>query len=75
MNRFVRVVGGLRVDSYRVTTDPTPGYDVESLVTGAQPAIDPGGLPRVDGDAVSRAALTGEIGVVIRASDQLSAWL
>ncbi|MBE3097789.1 MAG: TonB-dependent receptor, partial [Planctomycetes bacterium] len=73
VNRFLRVVGGLRADSYRVTTDPTPGYDIGSLIAGAQPAIDPAGLPSVDGDAVSRAALTGEIGVVVRASDVVSA--
>jgi hemoglobin/transferrin/lactoferrin receptor protein len=61
----LRVLGGLRVDGYRVTTDPTPGYSVASLVTGAVPPIDPSTLPDIDGDRISRTAVTGEVGVVL----------
>lgn len=61
----LRLVGGLRVDGYRVTTDPTPGYSVASLVTGATPAIDPATLPNIDGDHLSRTAVTGEAGFVL----------
>lgn len=60
----VRLTGGLRVDSYRLVTQATPGYSIQSLVTGAVPAIDPDGLPNVNGDRLSRTALTGEAGVV-----------
>ena len=70
--RYLRIVGGLRADSYRVSTAPTPGYSFDSLVTGANPPIDPAGLPNVDGDTLSRAALTGEIGAVVRASEHVS---
>jgi outer membrane receptor protein involved in Fe transport len=62
---IVRLTGGLRVDRYRVTTDPTPGYDVQSLVTGAEPAIDPASLPSLAGEHLARNALTGEAGVVL----------
>jgi outer membrane receptor protein involved in Fe transport len=62
----------LRADRYSVVTDPTPGYGYDSLVAGAQPPIDPSTLPSLAGDRISRTALTGDIGVVIRASDQVS---
>ena len=68
----VRLTGGLRLDGYRVATDPTPGYDIESLVSGSTPAIDPATLPDVDGDSVSRTALTGEAGVVLWGSRPVS---
>jgi outer membrane receptor protein involved in Fe transport len=61
----VRLSGGLRLDAYRVVTDATPGYDVASLVGGADPAIDPATLPDIGGDRISRTALTGEAGVVL----------
>jgi outer membrane receptor protein involved in Fe transport len=66
------VVAGLRADHYRVTSDPTPGYDVASLVEGAVPAIDAATLPNVAGDRLSRRAVTGDIGVVFRPADGLS---
>jgi outer membrane receptor protein involved in Fe transport len=72
LTRFLHIVGGLRADRYRVVTDPTPGYGYDSLVAGAQPAIDPSTLPSLAGDRISRTALTGDIGVVIRASDRVS---
>ena len=68
----VRMTGGLRLDRYDVTTDATPGYDIESLIDGAVPAIDRSTLPDVAGDRVSRTALTGEAGVVFRAEQPVS---
>jgi hemoglobin/transferrin/lactoferrin receptor protein len=62
---MMRLTGGLRVDAYRVATNPTPGYSVESLVTGAVPAIDPATLPDIAGDRISRTAVTGEAGIVL----------
>ncbi len=70
--RRLRLVAGLRADHYRVTTDPTSGYDVASLVEGAVPAIDASTLPNVEGDRLSRRALTGDVGVVFRPVDGLS---
>jgi hemoglobin/transferrin/lactoferrin receptor protein len=70
---WMRVVGGLRVDFYSVTTDPTTGYDVETLVRGAQPPIDPASLPDVNGDGVSRTAFTGDLGLVFRLTGNVNA--
>ena len=68
----LRLVAGLRVDGYRVATDATSGYDIASVVAGATPAIDPATLPNPGGDAISRTALTGDLGLVYRTSDNLS---
>jgi hemoglobin/transferrin/lactoferrin receptor protein len=65
LSNHVRVTGGLRVDAYRVKTDFTEGYEIESLVTGATPAIDPTTLPNVSGQTIDRTAVTGEAGVVV----------
>jgi hypothetical protein len=43
----------------------TPGYEIDSLIEGATPAIDSVTLPHVDGDTISRTAVTGEAGVVV----------
>lgn len=58
------MTAGLRGDFYTVITDPTPGYDVASVVAGAKPAIDPSTLPDPNGATYSRNALTGDIGLV-----------
>jgi len=68
----LRLNGGLRVDAYGVTTDPTPGYDVATLVDGATPPIDPATLPDVNGESISRTAFTGEAGVVVSAGKPVS---
>jgi outer membrane receptor protein involved in Fe transport len=60
----VSVIAGLRGDFYNVTTEPTPGYDVQSLIAGARPPIDPSKLPDPDGATYARTALTGDIGIV-----------
>jgi outer membrane receptor protein involved in Fe transport len=58
------LVAGLRGDFYDVTTKATPGYDVTSVVAGAQPAIDPATLPNPAGESIARRALTGDVGLV-----------
>jgi outer membrane receptor protein involved in Fe transport len=68
----VRVTAGIRVDGYRVVTENTPGYSVDELIVGAEPAIDPGTLPNPNGDTVNRTAFTGEAGVVVRADQPVS---
>jgi outer membrane receptor protein involved in Fe transport len=66
------LVAGLRGDFYNVTTDATPGYDVASVVAGAQPAIDPSTLPDANGATYGRNALTGDIGLVANADRRVS---
>jgi hemoglobin/transferrin/lactoferrin receptor protein len=61
----LRLTGGVRVDGYRVKTDATPGYEIQSLVTGATPPIDPDTLPDINGETISRTAVTGEAGAVL----------
>jgi outer membrane receptor protein involved in Fe transport len=72
VSSVVRLTGGLRLDRYSVTTDATPGYDIEGLVSGAMPAIDPATLPNEAGERVTRSAFTGEAGVVLWASRPVS---
>jgi len=72
ITRKVRLVAGLRVDSYRVATDPTPGYDIQTVVAGTRPPIDPSTLPSPNGEEISRTALTGDLGLIVRATDKLS---
>lgn len=68
----LRLTAGLRVDGYRVTTEATPGYEIEDLVTGASPAIDRGTLPNVNGAEIGRTAFTGEAGLVYRPDHPVS---
>jgi hemoglobin/transferrin/lactoferrin receptor protein len=68
----LRLMAGLRVDGYRVTTRATPGYEVESLTVGAQPPVDPAALPDAGGSNLSRTAVTGDIGAVYRLSGSVN---
>ncbi len=68
----LHVVAGVRLDSYRVTTDPTPGYDVAPVVAGATPAIDPSTLPDPAGERIARTAFTGDVGAVYKLNDRAS---
>ncbi len=73
LTRRLRVVAGIRMDSYAVRTEATPGYDIAAVVKGAQPAIDPATLPDPAGDTVDRSALTGDFGLVYKLTEDLSA--
>ena len=66
------LVAGLRGDFYNVSSEPTPGYDVASVVAGAVPAIDPSTLPDPDGATYGRKALTGDIGLVANTGGRVS---
>ncbi len=68
----VRLVAGLRLDNYKINTSATPGYNIDAVIAGAAPPIDPATLPNPDGDRISRTAFTGDVGLVIRQSDRLS---
>jgi outer membrane receptor protein involved in Fe transport len=67
----LRLIASLRVDRYRVSTDPTVGYGFDPLLVGANPMLDPGGFPDVEGDRVSRTAFTGDLGLVFRLTDEV----
>jgi outer membrane receptor protein involved in Fe transport len=66
------LVAGLRGDFYNVKTEPTPGYDVGSVVAGANPPVDPSTLPDPDGATYSRKAVTGDIGLVANTGGRVS---
>jgi len=69
---IVRFSAGLRMDRYQVATKATAGYTVDSLVAGASPAIDPSTLPNINGDRISRNAVTGEAGIVAWSASPVS---
>jgi outer membrane receptor protein involved in Fe transport len=66
------LVAGLRGDFYNVTTDATPGYDVASVVAGANPPVNPATLPDPNGAAYARQALTGDVGLVANTGGRVS---
>jgi iron complex outermembrane receptor protein len=66
------VIAGLRGDFYTVVTEPTPGYDVQSVIGNAAPPVDPSKLPDPNGATYSRQALTGDIGIVANADGALN---
>lgn len=68
----VSIVAGLRGDFYTVKTDPTVGYDVQPIIAGATPAIDPATLPDPRGATYSRRSLTGDVGVIASPDGRLS---
>lgn len=71
----VSVVAGLRGDFYNVTTKATPGYDIQAVVAGAKPAIDPSTLPDPNGATYTRNAMTGDIGLVANTGGTVSPFL
>jgi len=73
LSRAVRLVTGVRADNYRVATKATAGYDPASITAGAQPPIPDSTLPSAGGDTLSRGALTGDAGVIVRFSSTVSA--
>jgi hemoglobin/transferrin/lactoferrin receptor protein len=66
------LVAGLRGDFFNVTSEATTGYDVSSIVAGAQPPIDPATLPNPNGDTYTRQALTGDVGLVANQGGRVS---
>jgi hemoglobin/transferrin/lactoferrin receptor protein len=72
LSKHLKLVAGIRYDNYNVASEQTPGYDVASLVTGAQPPIDPATLPSLDGQTVGRDAFTGDAGLVFKVDERVS---
>ena len=72
-NSKVRFVGGVRVDRFKVETEPTAGYNPFITGLGATvPAIDPTTLPSVNGTNINRTSVTGSFGVVVRPVERVS---
>jgi outer membrane receptor protein involved in Fe transport len=69
------LVAGLRGDFYHVDTEPTPGYDISSVVAGAVPPVDPATLPDPNGATYARQALTGDIGLVANTGGRVNPFL
>src|SRR4029077_9994775 len=67
----LRAVGGLRIDGYAVNTEATPGYSFDAVITGATPPINPATLPDPGGDSINRTAVTGDLGLVFKQSENL----
>ncbi len=73
VTKRLRIIGGLRVDRFNVETLATPGYN--PLLPGlaqATPAIDLSKLPSVTGTSINRTTVTGDIGAVVRVTDDFS---
>jgi len=68
----VKLVAGLRMDAYKVKTEATLGYDIQTVIAGTRPPIDPATLPNPNGDEISRTALTGDVGLVVKANEKVS---
>jgi outer membrane receptor protein involved in Fe transport len=62
----------MRVDGYKVETAATTGYNIDAVIAGTTPAINPATLPNPNGDSISRTAFTGDVGLVVKQSDKLS---
>jgi outer membrane receptor protein involved in Fe transport len=69
------LIAGLRGDFWNVSSEATPGYDIASVIAGAQPPIDPATLPNPNGDTYTRQSLTGDIGLVANQGEQLSPFI
>ncbi len=73
VTKRLRLIGGLRVDRFNVESLSTPGYN--PLLSGldrATPAIDLSKLPSVNGTKINRTTITGDIGAVVRVTDDFS---
>ncbi len=73
VTKRLRIIGGLRVDRFNVESLNTPGYNpVLAGLTTATPAVDLSKLPSVNGTSINRTTVTGDIGAVIRVTDDFS---
>jgi hemoglobin/transferrin/lactoferrin receptor protein len=69
------LIAGLRGDFFNVTTRATPGYDIGSVVDGADPSVDPSTLPDAGGATYTRQSLTGDVGLVANQGGVISPFI
>jgi outer membrane receptor protein involved in Fe transport len=70
---WIRFIGGIRFDRFRVESKPTAGYS--PVITGlanTTPPVDFTTLPSVNGTIINRNAVSGSFGVVIRPVSRVS---
>jgi hemoglobin/transferrin/lactoferrin receptor protein len=72
VNRWLRFVGGLRVDRFDINTANTPGYLPLTGIADATPTVDASKLPSATGESFNRTRVSGDIGVIVRPQDYLS---
>ncbi len=72
VSKWVRLYGSLRWDRYTARSEFTEGYRVDSLLSGADPEIPSATLPSLAGESISRNALTGDVGLVVRPVEQVA---
>lgn len=73
LTRWVRVIGGVRLDRFDVDTRPTPGYDpFLPGIHDATPKIDLSALPNPKGERLNRTTVTGDVGLVFRPHSTVS---
>ncbi|MDX2030740.1 MAG: TonB-dependent receptor, partial [Blastocatellia bacterium] len=74
ITRRVRLVGAVRADRFDITGNPTPGYNpVLPGLDQAVPAINLSLLPSATSETrIQRTTVTGDLGVIVRATDDLS---
>jgi outer membrane receptor protein involved in Fe transport len=73
VTRWLRIVGGVRVDKFDVSAKATPGYNpVLPGISNATPAIDLSKLPTASGVGINRTSVSGDIGIIVRPNDVMS---
>jgi hemoglobin/transferrin/lactoferrin receptor protein len=73
VNRWLRIIGGFRVDHFNISSEPTPGYNpLLPGIENANPPIDLSKLPSATGESFGRTTVTGDIGLIVRPTDHLS---
>jgi hemoglobin/transferrin/lactoferrin receptor protein len=73
VTRWLRIVGGVRLDRFDVSAKTTPGYNpILPGIENAVPAIDRAKLPTATGVELNRSNVSGDIGVIIRPNDLMS---
>ncbi|MBI4469158.1 MAG: TonB-dependent receptor [Acidobacteria bacterium] len=73
VNRWLRLIGSLRIDRFDLGSVDTPGYIPQVPdVADANPPIDPSTVPPSTAISFSRTAVTGDFGLVVRPAPYLS---
>lgn len=73
VNRWFRIVGGVRFDRFNVSAKVTPGYNpILPGIENAVPVIDRAKLPTAAGVEIDRTNVSGDFGIIVRPNDLMS---